>query len=52
MLDFCAKHKLVFDIEMIPIQQIDGASNWMQKSEVQYRLVTVIDNGSFISTQR
>jgi uncharacterized zinc-type alcohol dehydrogenase-like protein len=39
MLDFCAKHKIVADIEMIPIQQIDKAYERMLKSDVKYRFV-------------
>jgi uncharacterized zinc-type alcohol dehydrogenase-like protein len=42
MLDFCAKHKVVADIEMIRIDQIDEAFNRMQRSDVKYRFV--IDN--------
>ncbi len=44
MLDFCAEHDLVADIEMIDIQQIDEAYDRMQKSDVRYRFV--IDNRS------
>jgi alcohol dehydrogenase (NADP+) len=42
MLDFCAKHKIVAEIEMIRIEQIDEAFNRMQRSDVKYRFV--IDN--------
>jgi len=44
MLDFCAEHKIVADIEMIPIQKIEEAYERMQKSDVKYRFV--IDNAS------
>lgn len=44
MLDFCAEHGIVSDIEMIPIQQIDTAYDRMLKSDVKYRFV--IDNTS------
>ena len=44
MLDFCAEHGIVSDIEMIPIQQIDAAYERMLKSDVKYRFV--IDNAS------
>ncbi|HKO59620.1 MAG TPA: NAD(P)-dependent alcohol dehydrogenase [Pyrinomonadaceae bacterium] len=44
MLDFCAEKRIVSDIEMIPIQQIDHAYDRMQKSDVKYRFV--IDNSS------
>jgi uncharacterized zinc-type alcohol dehydrogenase-like protein len=44
MLDFCAKHKLVADIEMIRIEQIDEAFDRMQRGNVRYRFV--IDSSS------
>jgi alcohol dehydrogenase (NADP+) len=39
MLDFCAKHGLTADIEMIPIQKINEAYERMLKSDVKYRFV-------------
>jgi uncharacterized zinc-type alcohol dehydrogenase-like protein len=39
MLDFCAKHQIVSDIEMIPIQKINEAYERMLKSDVKYRFV-------------
>jgi uncharacterized zinc-type alcohol dehydrogenase-like protein len=39
MLDFCAEHEIVADIEMIPIQKIEEAYERMQKSDVKYRFV-------------
>jgi alcohol dehydrogenase (NADP+) len=39
MLDFCAKHNIVADIEMIAIDQINDAYERMLKSEVKYRFV-------------
>ena len=44
MLDFCAAHGIVSEIEMIPVQQIDEAYERMQRSDVKYRFV--IDNRS------
>jgi uncharacterized zinc-type alcohol dehydrogenase-like protein len=44
MLDFCAKHGIVSDIEMIPVQQIDQAYERMLRSDVKYRFV--IDSAS------
>ncbi|MBP1475181.1 NAD(P)-dependent alcohol dehydrogenase [Frateuria sp. MAH-13] len=44
MLDFCAGHGIVADIEMIPAQQINEAYDRMQRSDVKYRFV--IDNAS------
>ncbi len=39
MLDFCAEHGIVCDIEMIRIQQINDAYQRMLKSDVKYRFV-------------
>jgi len=39
MLDFCARHGIVSDIEMIPMQQIDAAYERMLRSDVKYRFV-------------
>jgi uncharacterized zinc-type alcohol dehydrogenase-like protein len=39
MLDFCAKHGIVSDIEMINIQQINEAYDRLLKSDVKYRFV-------------
>ncbi len=39
MLDFCAEHGIVSDIEMIPVQKIDEAYDRMQRSDVKYRFV-------------
>ena len=47
MLDFCAEHNIVSDIEIIPIQQINEAYERMLKSDVKYRFV--IDMASLIS---
>jgi len=44
MLDFCAKHNIVCDIEIIPIQQINAAYQRMLKSDVKYRFVIDIDS--------
>ncbi|GAA0778009.1 NAD(P)-dependent alcohol dehydrogenase [Brevundimonas olei] len=44
MLDFCAEHGIVADIEMIPIQQIEDAYARMSRSDVKYRFV--IDSAS------
>ncbi|PXA76763.1 zinc-binding dehydrogenase [Caulobacter sp. D4A] len=44
MLDFCAEHGIVSDIEMIRIQEIETAYERMQKSDVKYRFV--IDSAS------
>ncbi|HEY3012703.1 MAG TPA: NAD(P)-dependent alcohol dehydrogenase [Gemmatimonadales bacterium] len=39
MLDFCAKHGIQSDIELIPIQKINQAYERMLKSDVKYRFV-------------
>ena len=39
MLDFCAKHKLTSDVEVIPIQKINEAYERMLRSDVKYRFV-------------
>lgn len=44
MLDFCAEHGIVSEIETIDIQQIEDAYARMQKSDVKYRFV--IDSAS------
>ncbi|MFN8652562.1 MAG: NAD(P)-dependent alcohol dehydrogenase [Gemmatimonadales bacterium] len=44
MLDFCAEHAIVSDIELIPIQKINEAYERMLKSDVKYRFV--IDNAT------
>jgi uncharacterized zinc-type alcohol dehydrogenase-like protein len=39
MLDFCAEHGIVSDIEMIGVQGIDDAYERMARSDVKYRFV-------------
>nr|WP_315192142.1 NAD(P)-dependent alcohol dehydrogenase [uncultured Albidiferax sp.] len=39
MLDFCAQHGIVSDIETIPMDQIEAAYTRMLKSDVKYRFV-------------
>ncbi|RKH00374.1 NAD(P)-dependent alcohol dehydrogenase [Corallococcus praedator] len=39
MLDFCAKHQVASDVEVIPIQQINEAYERMLKGDVRYRFV-------------
>jgi uncharacterized zinc-type alcohol dehydrogenase-like protein len=39
MLDFCAEHGIISDVEMIAIQDIDAAFDRMLKSDVKYRFV-------------
>jgi uncharacterized zinc-type alcohol dehydrogenase-like protein len=37
MLDFCAAHNILSDVEIIPIQKINEAYERMLKSDVKYR---------------
>jgi uncharacterized zinc-type alcohol dehydrogenase-like protein len=39
MLDFCAAHNIVSDVEVIPIQQINEAWERMLRGDVRYRFV-------------
>ncbi|HTR10071.1 MAG TPA: NAD(P)-dependent alcohol dehydrogenase [Paraburkholderia sp.] len=44
MLDFCGKHGITSDIEMIEMQDINNAYERMLKSDVKYRFVIDIDS--------
>jgi len=39
MLDFCAEHRIVSEVEVIPIQQINEAYERMLRGDVRYRFV-------------
>ncbi len=39
MLDFCAEHGIVSEIELIPVQQVNEAYERMLKNDVRYRFV-------------
>jgi alcohol dehydrogenase (NADP+) len=39
MLDFCGKHNITSDIELIPIHHINEAYDRLEKSDVKYRFV-------------
>ncbi|WP_293331266.1 NAD(P)-dependent alcohol dehydrogenase [Microcoleus sp. CAWBG58] len=39
MLDFCGKHNITSDIELIPIHKINQAYDRLEKSDVKYRFV-------------
>lgn len=39
MLDYCGKHNIACDIELIPIQKINEAYDRVMKSDVKYRFV-------------
>lgn len=44
MLDFCAEHNIVSDVEIIPIQRINEAYDRMLKSDVKYRFVIDLES--------
>ena len=39
MMDFCAEHGIVSDVEMIPIQQVNEAYERLVRNDVRYRFV-------------
>ena len=39
MLDFCGEHRLISDVEVIPISQINEAYERVIKGDVQFRFV-------------
>ena len=39
MLDYCGKHNIIADVEVIPIQKINEAFERMLKQDVKYRFV-------------
>ena len=39
MLDFCGRHNITSDIELIPIQKINEAYERLLKNDVKYRFV-------------
>jgi len=44
MLEFCAKHKIVSDIELIKMSDINSAMDRLVKSDVRYRFVIDVAN--------
>jgi uncharacterized zinc-type alcohol dehydrogenase-like protein len=44
MLDFCAKHRIAADVEVIPIQKINEAYERTVRSDVKYRFVIDIES--------
>jgi uncharacterized zinc-type alcohol dehydrogenase-like protein len=44
MLDFCSKHDITSDVEVIPIQKVNEAYERVLKSDVRYRFVIDIAN--------
>ena len=39
MLDFCGKHNITSDVEVIPIQKVNEAYDRLLKADVKYRFV-------------
>jgi uncharacterized zinc-type alcohol dehydrogenase-like protein len=37
MLDFCGKHNITSDVEVVPIQKVNEAYDRLLKSDVKYR---------------
>ncbi|KAJ4715449.1 putative Alcohol dehydrogenase [Melia azedarach] len=48
MLDFCAKHNITADIELIKMDQINTAMERLAKSDVRYRFVIDVGNSSML----
>jgi len=48
MLDYCAEHDILSDIEVIPIQKVNEAMERMHKSDVKYRFVIDLSTNSKI----
>lgn len=44
MLDFCAKHNITADIELIQMDYINTAMKRLSKSDVKYRFVIDVAN--------
>lgn len=38
MLDFCGAHNITADVEVIPVEKINGAYEGILRSDVKYRL--------------
>jgi uncharacterized zinc-type alcohol dehydrogenase-like protein len=39
MIDYCAAHKIVSDVEIVPIQSVNEAYERLVKNDVHYRFV-------------
>jgi len=44
MLDFCGKHNITADIELIKMDEINTAMERLQKADVKYRFVIDVAN--------
>ena len=52
MLDFCSKHNIAYDVEVIPIQKVNEAYDRVLRSDVRYRFVIVMRTHSRAKTER
>ncbi len=39
MIDFCGRHNIVSDVEVVPIQSVNEAYERLLKNDVRYRFV-------------
>ena len=39
MIDFCAAHQIVSDVEMVPMQAVNEAYERLVRNDVRYRFV-------------
>jgi uncharacterized zinc-type alcohol dehydrogenase-like protein len=46
MIDFCAKHNVTAEIELLPIQSVNEAYARLRRADVKYRFV--IDMASLV----
>jgi alcohol dehydrogenase (NADP+) len=44
MMDFCAQHNIVSDVEMVGMQDVNAAYERLQKNDVRYRFVIDMDS--------
>lgn len=44
MIDFAAKHNILPEVEVIPVDYINNATNRILKADVKYRFVVDIGN--------
>ncbi len=47
MLEFCAKHNITADVEVIRMDEINTAMDRLAKSDVKYRFVIDVGNSLY-----
>jgi alcohol dehydrogenase (NADP+) len=47
MLDFCGKHNITADVEVIPIQKVNEAYDRLSRADVKYRFSIDMDSLKF-----